>query len=268
MLLGAAVAAGALGISAGSATAAPAGSAGAPAGVAATGELARVTSNGVTVAFVNVAGPADRPAIALFATGSMRGASSPVPALLAQRLTSQEMYLTLAGRGAAAPTALATLQAAEAAELGRPAAVRAGSLPPSAAVPSSVASCQSRLFGDISDWAGVGLWSNKDGVAYPSGSNTQYVGGVSSYETRRAVGFAGCNASATKTLTLDYAYNQRFNSLGWQQSGTFPVGPGGWGGWYYKWLKTVNGVPHGASYRIHGNSTGGYELVTGEWFTI
>jgi hypothetical protein len=30
----------------------------------------------------------------------------------------------------------------------------------------------------------------------------------------------------------------------------------------------VNGVPHGASYKIHGSSTGAFELVTGEWFTI
>ncbi|MEN3356607.1 MAG: hypothetical protein V7637_589 [Mycobacteriales bacterium] len=273
VLLGAVAATAVLGLPAGPATAAPAAApAAGPVGVAGAApaagqEIARVTGNGVTVVFVSTAGPAGRPEIALFARGSLRGPVSPVPALLAQRLTSQEMYLTLAGRGAVAPAALAGLQAAEATELGRDATVRAGVLPPAAAT-NSVTSCQSRLFGDISDWAGVGLWSNKGGVAYPSGSQVQYVGGISTYETRNAVGFAGCNASANQNLTLDYAYNQRFNSLGWQQSGTFPVGPGGWGGWYYKWLKTVNGVPHGASYKIHGSSAGAFELVTGEWFTI
>jgi hypothetical protein len=260
LLLGGLLALAAIGLTSG-----PAAGATGATGTAAPVEIARVTNNGVTVSFLTV-GTAGHPEIALAAQGSLRGAVSPVPALLAQRLTSQEMYLTLAGPGAVAPAALAAAQPAEAAELGRAATVHLGQLP-APVITSSLTSCQSHVYGDISDFAGVGLWSKKSGVTYPSGSQTLYHGGISTYETRNFVGFGACNESSS-LLTVDYAYNQRFNSLGWQQSSSFPAGAGGWYAWYYKWLKTVNGVPHGASYRIHGASSGAFDLVTGEWFTI
>lgn len=266
-LLGAAIVAG---LAAAPATAAP--TAAAPAGATSTvplqqQEVASVTRAGMTLSFVREVGPDGQPRIQLFERGSLRGPASPVPALIAQRLTAQEIYLALAPRGAAAPAALADLQAAEAAGLGRPAALRAARPLPTGAVGNSVATCQNHIYADISDFAGVGLWSKKSGVAYPSGAQFLYHGGLSSYETTNFVGFGACNES-NSNLTASYAINQRFNNLGWQQSGTFPVGQGGYAVWWYKYHKTVGGVTRGASYQIKGSSAGAFDLVTGEWFTI
>jgi hypothetical protein len=233
-------------------------------------EVASVSRAGLTLTFLREAGPDGRPRIQVVERGTISGPASPLPALIGQRLTSQEIYLALAPRGAVAPAALASQQATEAAELGRDAKVRvvqAAAAAPVGAIGNSVATCQTHVYADISDFAGVGLWSNKSGTAYPSGNQFKYVGGLSSYETTNFVGFGACNES-NSPLTVSYAINQRFNNLGWQQSGTVPVGQGGYVRWWYKYYKTVNGVTRGTSYQVKGSSNGAFDLVTGEWFTI
>jgi hypothetical protein len=236
--------------------------------------VASVNRAGMTLTFLSVPGPDGGRQIQLFERGSLAGPASPVPALIAHRLTSQEIYLALAPRGAVAPAALAGLQATEAAALGRDAGVRMFRAAPAAPatlagpVASSAASCQSHVLGDITDFAGLGVWSNKSATSYPSGNQNKFVGGLSGYETTNFVGFGGCNEGTT-SLTTSWAVNQRWNNLGWQQSGTFPVGPGGYAHWYYKWHGTDDdGDLRGASYQVKGSSSTAFVLVTGEWFTV
>lgn len=257
LLLGA-LAVAAVGLAAGPATAA---------GTAAAGtqpqQVARVTANGVTVSFVSQPGPAGGPHIAVSAQGSLRGAASPVPALLAQRLTAQEIYLTLAGPGAVAPAALVAAQASEAASLGRAATVRTGVLPAAPAAPNSLANCQAHLMYAVGDSY---HWANKGGGTYPGSPYEQslFLGGVSGYDTTNLAGMGVCNESNSVTMQAKFSYNQRWNNLGWQDINSAALGPNGWLVYYYAWEWDSANVTYGASYEVRGTSTDSFDLLVAE----
>jgi hypothetical protein len=229
--------------------------------------IATVSGAGVTVSFLALPGRDGQPLIALQEQGSARSAGSPVPALITQRLTSQEIYLALAPAGATAPAELSRLQTAEAAQLGRDAAVRTVRATAPAITPQTVQSCGAGL----APWNTHGAWVT-GGASYPSGTSgtqSQYVGGSSGFETTSPVAFAACNTSSTANLTVSYAINQRWNNLGWQASGTAVAGPGGFFAWYFLSRHTdSDGVLRGASYVIKGLSTGSFDLVTARWASL
>ena len=269
--VGALAAAAVVGVLAGPAAA---GSAGQPAAPQAAGPVqpqavATVIGAGVTVTFLSTAGPDGQPRIAMYERGSARAARSPVAGLLAQWLTSMEIYLALAPAGTPAPEALAQVQATEAAQLGRDASIHHPATAPVAAHPNSLQGCKNLIFVDLTSSNGFGIWGNIGAVAYPAGlvgTQSQFVGGVSSYETTDVVGFGACNESGSATVSASYGYNQRWNNLGFQNSSTFLISPGGYGVFYYAYAWSANGITHGASYRIDGASAGPFDLVTGEWF--
>jgi len=219
-------------------------------------EVATVTRGSMTLTFLAEPG-SNR--IALREQGSRHAGPSPVAGLIAQKLTTQEIYLALAPRGSQAPAALQQAQAGEAARLGRDAAVRAAQVPVTAAAIGQQACANLVLPNDTQ-------WYDYLPQTFASGSATQYVGGISSFSTTSLVGFGACNESDTAQLKVRYSYVQRWTKQGWtdNQTGDFPVGPGGYVMWYYAWegYSAATGWM-GASYRVTGTSNGSFDLVSG-----
>jgi hypothetical protein len=109
-------------------------------------------------------------------------------------------------------------------------------------------------------------WYNTIALSFTPGSATQYVGGKASFSTTNLVGFGACNESDTAQLKVRHSYVQRWTNQSWStnDSGDFPVPPGGYVVWYYAWegYSTATGWI-GASYRISGTSNGSFDLVSG-----
>jgi hypothetical protein len=232
--------------------------------------VATVTGVDVTVTFLSTTGQDGQPRIGLRELGrTAEAASSPVPGLVAQGLTSLEIYLALAPQGAAAPDALVRVQAAEASQLGRDAAVRtvrAQRAESDGMSTLSLDSCKNLI--RPSSWTGIhGAW-DKSGASYSSGYQIKYMGANSGYQTGRKVALAACNESSTSHLTASYGYHQRWNNLGWQSGDTVDVPVGGYAAWYWQWGVWNNGTFFGASYQVNGNSVDGFSLVTAEWHDI
>jgi hypothetical protein len=150
-------------------------------------EVGSLSAAGVTVTFYS-ASVNGKSHIGIRENGSAFAKSSPIAALVAQGLTTQEIYLALAPDGAAAPPALVAAQADEAVVLHRSADIRHVTVDKSAVVPKSLAACETRLFSDLAPPYGF-RWS-----AGPSGtfSNAAYEG---LNETTFWVLLGACNES-------------------------------------------------------------------------
>jgi hypothetical protein len=212
-----------------------------------------ITSGDATVTFLSESGPDGQTRTAIREHGSLR-TGSPVARLVAQRLTPLEIFLALSPGGTAAPAELVQAQPADAARLGRDSAVRT----PQSAAQLAAVSCWDTIF------TGPGDWYDTADVTYPGGPGTQYLGGVSNFDTTDPVAFGACNNSAGDML-VSYAYNQRWLADKWTSSGTYPLPAGGYYAWYYQWGGYKNGVLKGASYKVSATAAlgGSYHLVTG-----
>ena len=92
-------------------------------------EIESVTIYGKTVTFYSATLANGQTNIGMREKGPSFDTRPLVAPLLSQKLTSQEIYLTLAPKGATAPPALVAVQAQEAARMGRSAEVQHGTLP-------------------------------------------------------------------------------------------------------------------------------------------
>jgi len=238
-------------------------------------EIATVSAAGVEVTFLAEFEPDHPPTIALREQGSVNATTSPVLQLMAQRLTSLEMYLTLAPGQNQAPLLLRQAHDAEAAALGRDALVRVGSLEASPIVEKDLASkyqaCKTSVLLDFDVINSLlptpgnsigGLNGTLD--EFTSGSHHQFVGGASNYATTNVVGLGVCNGS-NDTVKASYAYDQRWNGLGWQNGTPIALGSAGFARWFFRFSWTSGGVTRGASYRVNGSSPGLFFLTTREF---
>jgi hypothetical protein len=222
----------------------------------------------VNVEFYSVPGPTGVAAVGIFERGSAFAATSPTATLIAQSLTSQEIYLALAGPGAVAPRELVDAQATEAAQLGRTPDLRIVPFdrnPP--IVNKDLTACRNTLFSaDLSSWAGgsSGWFTGPSG--YYSNSCSTLLGIDSSY----AVGIGGCNEGGGTEMfyqLIQGDWPPNYPTL--QGFGTY-LGGYQYGMWYWRYYFYTGGHLYGASYDFGGalgdpNACGPIDLVSGYW---
>jgi hypothetical protein len=230
--------------------------------------VASVSSAGVTVEFYSVPDPNGEALIGMFERGSAFAKASPVAPLIGQSLTSQEIYLALAGPGAVAPKELVDAQAVEAARLGRSANVRIVSIDRSVPlVDKDYVACANILYSaNLSSWAGGDSgWSSGPSNGYYSNSCA-----VGLYiDSTFAVGIGGCNESSNTEMFYQLIQGDWPGTPTLQGFGTY-LGPYQYGVWYWRYSYTTGGRLYGASYSyggLLGNQTtcGPIDLVSGYW---
>jgi hypothetical protein len=129
-----------------------------------------------------------------------------VAPLLAQRLTTLEVYLALAPPGATPPPALVAAQAGEAASMGRGAEIRLVTVDSSQLVQKSLSSCESMIFADQPPpGGGEYVWS----IVPNAGTFTSNMslGGNTCPGSNTWVIMGGCNAGSVGSVTI---YAQEF----------------------------------------------------------
>jgi hypothetical protein len=249
-------------------------------------EVASVSGAGVTLTFFAAPAENGKQVIGIRENGSAFAKSSPVAALVAQELTSQEIYLAFAPDGATAPAALVAAQADEAAALGRSADVRHATIDRNAVVEKDLAACKSALFVNISSWGGPGSWSAGPSGTFGGGFTTE-----SLPETARPVVLGACNESSADVFLNGQGTGK------WPGAKnpivTFGADMGAFQYYLWFWVFSVPGtcsqqngacvgscafktpspllgclaVAHGATYSLTGatGSSAMYDLVTGNW---
>ena len=252
-------------------------------------QIAEVSAAGVTVTFYSEPSAEGAPVISLREHGSAYAQTSPLPALIAQGLTSYEIYLALASDGSTPPSELLAAHDAEAIALHREPAVRHVTIDRNPLVEKDLVACSNKMFADISSWGGKGEWTHQSSSSFAGGLHDRAVGGSLSVVTSVPVVLGVCNESSSDTLHTTYAYWQSWNQT-WFQSPSYELYPGGYYVWYYRWAMPASCVatsnkcigdcinstpgpegicfpsgPRGASYLISAESSGGYDLITAMW---
>lgn len=244
-------------------------------------EVASVSGAGVTVKFYSQRDANGVPLIYMFEEGSAFAATSPVSALLAQRLTAQEIYLTLAPAGTVAPAELVEAQADEAGKLGRSPELRRIALDGSAVVEKSLATCKTAFYIPNPSWGSNGSWKAGASAAVVSGLAAENIA-----ETQNPVVFGTCSESSTATIAMRGTVKPAWPG-GQAVSLSYDVKPLTYGVWYYIASVVGNCNPSGsvcagqcisgstppfclpkswgASYSITGKSAGAFDIVTGVW---
>jgi hypothetical protein len=176
--------------------------------------------------------------------------------LLAQGLTTQEIYLALAPKAAIVPRALAAAQVAEAATMHRSPVVRHVAVDKSQFVEKSLDSCEQDIVESQPPPDGYNYYWHRDVLG-----NSRLGGGYQDYEwpgdcgsddvTKAWTIFGTCNepgASATEVIAFENYHSPACTDY---RIGSYDMGPNQYG--YYYWYNTS-----GASYslRIIGESCG------------
>jgi hypothetical protein len=175
-------------------------------------EVESITAYGKTVTFYSATLDNGQTNIGLREKGSSYDTRPLVAPLLSQKLTSQEIYLTLAPQGAIAPPALVAVQAQEAARLGRSAEVQRGTVPLEFEQKNwspTLGECETDVFDAIAPPGGSGSYwqstiANSFSLSSTGGSTaTSWPGAV--YETcdftSNYVIMGTCNPSASSPYT-------------------------------------------------------------------
>jgi hypothetical protein len=198
--------------------------------------------------------------IGMLETGSAFAKARLVSPLLDQGLTTQEIYLALAPKGAAAPPALVAAQAFEAARMGRSAEVRHVTVDGSALVEKGLLACESAIFtgtpppdGSQYHWSvdtsfGGGIVTDCTSLDFPGSSY-----GVCTNTTTDWVIMGGCNdGSGTIFIRVIEGYggaNGSGNCNDFYEIGSYNMATNYYAYWY--WSNSG-----GASYDIATTSAG------------
>jgi hypothetical protein len=192
-----------------------------------------------------------------------------LPTLLAQGLTTQEVYLALAPAGATAPPALVAAQADEAAWIGRSADVRHVTIDSSQFVQKSLSACESWLVASISPPDPGHSWvinpfsaGNRNFSSLPWGVVYEPTKGC--FPTTSWVILGACNENAEAQVDV-----KAFQTYGTNCGNVGLIGETSLGGfrqvsWYWHntggAVYTVDGDTHAADDAAPGAS---FDLVTG-----
>ncbi|HLK39825.1 MAG TPA: hypothetical protein VKU41_23875 [Polyangiaceae bacterium] len=175
--------------------------------------------------------------IGMLETGSAFSKHMIVAPLLAQRLTTQEIYLALAAQGATAPPALVAAQADEAAAMGRSAEVRRVTVDTSQFVEKSLAWCENLILGKSAPDGSAYYWSLFSGNTYSNQCGAQYYPTSTGYgscnQTTDWVIMGGCNEGST---TVYIGASEQYGSTcsNGYSIGTYNMAPGYYAYWYWK----------------------------------
>lgn len=196
---------------------------------------------------------------------------SPIQRISAERdLTMLEMFYAFAPEGSEAPEALRTAHSEQAAAFGREdvQSVLEVAFDQNTPVEKSASGCSNLIFN-------YGSWVvfNKKSKNSQSGASTLYVGDSSSFRTTNWVTVGACNDDTNSTLQARADFDMDGDSVGWQTSPWYDVGPGGYF-LYYPWRMNVGyacgggGLTltclHGTRYRVKGDGDYPYHLKTAE----
>jgi hypothetical protein len=204
--------------------------------------------------------------IGMMETASAFAQGRLVAPLLAQQLTTQEIYLALAPEGATAPPALVAAQADEAASLRRSAAVRHVTVDASPLVEKNLIACEGTIGNAIpppdgsNDW-----WEINSGRTYTNSYGSQYSDHNCTY-TQNWVILGACNeTSVALNIVAGEFYGNSCGNLSYiSAGGGNGVTMGGFGSLAWYWQN-----PGGAEYFIgtpasdHVSGTQ-YDLVVGQ----
>jgi len=225
-------------------------------------EVASISGAGVTLTFYSLPGPNGRPGIGMTERGSAYAKTSPIPGLVAQKLTSQEIYLALAPEGATAPGPLVEAQADQAAMLDRSADLRHVTIDRNAVVEKNLASCESGL---EQPWNQSGSWHLWSAGLYTQGVETDMrAAGVG---VHLPVMLGACDESIPELL-LYWNGEEMWSGGGiWEDEET--ITPGYYYVYYWQWWVNQNGVAYGVNYTFYSDTQGGsgyFDQITGEWY--
>ena len=233
-------------------------------------EVATVSAAEVTLTFYSslVDG---KSVIGMRERGSAFATSSPVAELVAQNLTSQEIYLALAPKGANAPQALVEAQVDEAAALDRSPELRQVTIDTAAFVEKDLSACEQKLFSDIPAPNG-GHWvpgpSSPFGPSYldhgdPNAWASETVGPTAGY-----VLVGACNESDVDVTLFGWANGQWPGANNPVTSWQADMGAYQYYNWYWLYYWNTSGCgsfgcTYGATYTQSAYSYGGvYDIVT------
>jgi hypothetical protein len=215
----------------------------------------------VTFYSVTVNGHTD---IGMMETASAFAKGRLVAPLLAQGLTTQEIYLALAPEGATAPPALVAAQADEAVSMRRSAEVRHVTVDSSQLVEKSLTACESTIASSIAPPNGAGFFWGIDGArTYTNSYGSQYTGHNCTYTTDWVI-LGACNeTSVSLNISAGAFYGNSCGSLFYASGSSNGVPMGGFQSvaWYFRNLGGAEyfiGTP--ASDHVSGTQ---YDLVVG-----
>ncbi len=210
--------------------------------------------------------------IGMSETGSAFAKRTLVAPLMAQGLTTQEIYLALAPEGAPAPPALVAAQADEAAALNRSADVRHVTVDTTALAEKSLTSCENAIIGTTPPGGAGYYWQlapyglgNTGAYTFTNSCGVELWGGCGYYSTDWFI-FGGCNEGSTSVDLYafeEYGRNCTIHYI----SGNPTVMPVNY---YYYWYWHN---PGGAMYDIEtynpqsgacSQSSNKYDLVIGD----
>jgi hypothetical protein len=203
-------------------------------------EVGSISAFDETVTFYTVTQDG-RTQIAMRETGSAFGPQAVVPGLLAQHLTTQEVYLALAPPGATAPAELVAAQADEAAAAGRSAEVRLVTVDPTAFAQKTAAACANFLTNTYGPPSGH-YWDVYGEQQYVNQYASMQMGFCPNNRVYNWVLIGACN-EISNTVGIYAYYKYGSNCTYYQLNGGITVNPYGWVYWY-----TQNG--NGAAYVI------------------
>jgi hypothetical protein len=200
--------------------------------------------------------------VGMMESGSAFATRTLVAPLLAQRLTTQEIYLALAPNGTAPPPALVAAQADEAAAMGRSAEVQHVTLDTSVLVEKDATWCKNLVYSarPPPDGNNPYFW-NTDISQYISGQGTSYwypFSGPGNY-TDEWVIVGACNEGSA-SVRLWFAEFGQGASGDWVTGQNGTVMPSGYYAYWY-WRN-----PGGAYYWWQGKAE--YPASTGQWDMI
>jgi hypothetical protein len=195
--------------------------------------------------------------IGMSETGSAYAKRTIVGPLLAQGLTTQEIYLALAGPGAVAPPELVASQAQEAALLRRSADLRHVTVDTSTLVEKSLTSCENAIIGSSAPYSPEYAWALYHGNTQGGIGASDYPGYGSCSTDYAIIGICNEGSNSGYYYAMEYYGSSSCNNYAYQiAAGTLPVGYY----YYYYWQNTG-----GADYEIQNelSTTNSYDLVTG-----
>jgi hypothetical protein len=183
--------------------------------------------------------------IAMSETGSAFAKHNIVAPLLAQKLTTQEIYLALAPQGATAPARLVAAHAEEAANMGRTAEVRKVAVDTAALTEKSLTSCESAIFGQSTPDSGC-RWENFNSGYINGGCAADNQPTNWCHYTPNWIIAGACNESTSVTVSLYLAWqyatspcNGSFNGYDHEDMAPYT---------YYYWYYETTGS--GAFYEV------------------
>lgn len=210
--------------------------------------------------------------VGMLESGSAYAKNTIVAPLLAQRLTTQEIFLALAPAGSVVPPALVAAQAEEAAAFGRSADVRRVVIDPTALIEKSLTSCENAILGTTPPGGSEFAWAafeagnfDNSGSAwtyqYPT-YNQQNCSASSNYTTDWAI-MGGCNESSTTVNFMAIEGWNCYNGYNYiNGSGGTTLSNGYYAYWYWQ------AGTGGANYTLYslvasGATTWNYDMLIG-----